>query len=314
MIRLLIFSVLLISVAPAFAEKAPPIETDWPIDEIAKDVYVIHGPLETPNPINQGFMNNPGFIVTSEGIVIVDPGGSVQSGEMVLAKIESISDKPVVAVFNTHVHGDHWLGNDAIKAKYPKVKIYGHPKMIDEVERGAAEDWMVMVMRMTDGAVDGTRIVNANHAVDNGDSIQIGGLHFNIYHNGPAHTRTDIMIHVPEKEVMFLGDNAAVNRVLRNEGSFKGNIAALEDAVKTGTKVFVPGHGPSRNDSAAIYRDYLKTMYKLVKAQYEEGLSDFEMKPLILPYLKHYHKWSDFDRLAGNHINKIYLEVEADDF
>ena len=299
---------------PVWAEKAPRIETEYQADKVADGVYVIHGPLETPNPINQGFMNNPGFLLTEAGVVVVDPGGSVQTGEMVLEVIAGITDKPVVAVFDSHVHGDHWLGNDAIIRRYPDVKIYGHPAMIDQVNKGAGADWVEMTMRMTEGAIAGTEIVNATMPVDDGDSIKIGGLTFNIYHNGPAHTLTDIMIHVPEKRVMFLGDNASVNRLVRNEGSVKGNIAALDNAIKTETDMFVPGHGPSSKDSAEIYANYLKFMYKKVREKYDEGMSNFEIKPAIMPSLKPWQNWSDFDRLTGKHIHSIYLEIENDDF
>jgi len=311
---LLAFSLLFLMGASSQAAKAPPIIKDYPADKIAEGIHVIHGPLETPNPGNQGFMNNPGIVITEAGVVVVDPGGSVQSGEMVIAHIEKLTDKPVVAVFDSHVHGDHWLGNQAFVEKYPDVKVYAHPEMIKAVKHGAGDEWMVMAMRMTEGAVEGTKVVNATLPVDNGDSIEIGGLHFNIYHNGKAHTHTDIMVHIPEREVMFLGDNAAVNRLIRNEGSFKGNIAALEDAIKTQTKVFVPGHGPSSGDSAAIYANYLKTVYKLVREQYGEGLSDFEIKPVILPKMKKWGQWADFNRMVGAHINSIYHEVEADEF
>lgn len=304
----------LLLAVPAWAAKAPPIKGDWNADQVIKDVYIIHGPLETPNPGNQGFMNNPGFVVTPAGVVVVDPGGSVQSGEMLLDKVAGVTDQPVVAVFNTHVHGDHWFGNDAIVNKYPGVKIYAHQSMIDDVEHGAGEEWMTMVMRMTEGAIEGTKVVNATDAVEHGDSIEIGGVHFNIYHKGKAHTHTDIMIHVPEKKVMFLGDNASVNRMIRNEGSVKGNIQALDDAVMTTTEVFIPGHGPSGAESAAVYGDYLKAVYALVKQQYDEGLSDYEMKPIIVPELKTYQDWEDFDRIIGKHINKIYIEIENSEF
>jgi glyoxylase-like metal-dependent hydrolase (beta-lactamase superfamily II) len=36
-----------------------------------------------------------------------------------------------INIFNTHVHGDHWLGNQAIVERYPAVKIYAHPNMIE---------------------------------------------------------------------------------------------------------------------------------------------------------------------------------------
>lgn len=314
LLSLLLVTLILLSPVVAAAVKAPPIQANFTADEIAEDVYVIHGPIDVPTPENQGFMNNPGFIITEEGVIVVDPGGSVQTGEMVLGHIRKITDKPVIAIFNTHVHGDHWLANQAFRAVYPGVAIYAHPKMIDEVKAGAGDSWMMMAMRMTDGAVAGTDIVNAEIPVDNGDSLLIGGLHFNVYHNGPAHTLTDIMIHVPQKQVMFLGDNASVNRVIRNEGSIKGNIAALDEAMSTQTRIFVPGHGPSGPEGASQYREYLASVYRQVRTQYENGLSDFEIKPVIIDNLKKWNSWSDFGRVLGKHVHSIYFEIEADEF
>ncbi len=110
---------------------------DHPFEKVAENTWVMHGPLEMPNPENQGFMNNPGVVLTSAGAVIVDPGSSVQAGEMVLRMLKTVTDKPVVAVFNTHIHGDHWLGNQAIRAAYPDVPVYGHTEMLVMVEEGA---------------------------------------------------------------------------------------------------------------------------------------------------------------------------------
>ena len=116
---------MLVAGAAYALQKAAPLRGEWNPEQIAPGVYVIHGPTELPSPSNQGFMNNPAFIVTDAGVVVIDPGSSVQVGEMVLARIGRITDKPVLAVFNTHVHGDHWLGNQAIRARYPDVPIYG---------------------------------------------------------------------------------------------------------------------------------------------------------------------------------------------
>ena len=90
----------------SLADKGPALK-DYPAEQVTENVYVIHGPLGMPNPENQGFMNNPAFVITNDGIVIIDPGSSVQTGEMLLRVMAKISDKPVIAVFNTHIHGDH---------------------------------------------------------------------------------------------------------------------------------------------------------------------------------------------------------------
>ena len=95
MLKIFLSGLLLAIVSmPLLASKAPAIKGDWQAQEVASGVYVIHGPLETPNLSNQGFMNNPGFVVTDAGVVVVDPGGSVQTGEMVLDRIAEITDQP----------------------------------------------------------------------------------------------------------------------------------------------------------------------------------------------------------------------------
>ncbi len=127
LIRLILLALLPIS---GYSGERGPAVPDYPADKVADQVHVIHGPLDSPNPVNQGFMNNPGIIVTTAGVVLVDPGASVQSGEMVLRVVKQLSDQPVVAVFNTHIHGDHWLGNQAVRAAWPDAAIYGHPNMM----------------------------------------------------------------------------------------------------------------------------------------------------------------------------------------
>ncbi len=314
--RIVLFLATLLASQMVVAEKAPPLKADYVAKEVADGVFVIHGPKGLPSPENQGFMNNPGFVVTSAGVVVIDPGSSVQVGEMVLAQVRKHTDKPVVAVFNTHVHGDHWLGNQAVFEAFPKVKIYAHPKMMERVEQGAGIQWLEVMMDLTKGATAGTRVVSANTAVDDGRDIEMNGVIFRVLHDGKSHTDNDIMILLPQKKVVFLGDNAGYGRMLRlNDGSFLGNIHNLDRAVASGATVFVPGHGPTAGPEAATeYRDYLQAVYDGVKEFFEEDLSDFEIKPKLLPRLGKWQDWVDFDSLVGSHISLAYLEVEAAEF
>jgi glyoxylase-like metal-dependent hydrolase (beta-lactamase superfamily II) len=308
-----LFGLLLLAGAAYALQKAAPLRGEWVPEQVAPDVYVIHGPTEQPNPGNQGFMNNPAFIVTDAGVVVVDPGGSVQIGDMLMARIEKITDKPVLAVFNSHVHGDHWLGNQAVRARYPDVPIYGLDRVAPRIIAGAGTQWINLMLRLTENATQGTEIVAPDHPVKDGDEISIGGLTFAIMNNDKAHTDTDIMLHVKELGVMFLGDNAGHGRILRLEGgSFPGNIQALETALATDATVFVPGHGPTGGKEAAQrYRDYLDTVYTTAQQGVEEGLSDFEIRPLLVPKLDPWKKWAGFDTELGPHINAAFLEAEA---
>ena len=308
------FLVLVLIAGVAYAlQKALPIRGAWTPEQIAPGVYVIHGPTELPSPDNQGFMNNPAFIVTDAGVVVVDPGSSVQVGEMVLERIGQVTDKPVLAVFNSHIHGDHWLGNQAIRAIYPDVPIYGHERVGPKVIDGAGTEWVQLMLRMTEQATAGTEVVAPDRAVKDGDELAIGGLTYRVMNNDKAHTDTDIMLHVKELDLMFLGDNAGHGRILRLEGgSFPGNIEALEQALATDARVFVPGHGPSGGrEVAERYRDYLQTLYTAVEQGVEEGLADFEIRPQLMPRLEPWSQWAGFDIELGRHINGAYLEAEA---
>jgi glyoxylase-like metal-dependent hydrolase (beta-lactamase superfamily II) len=295
---------------------AVALEKDYPVDAVADGVYVIHGPLETPNEGNQGFMNNPAFVITSEGVVVIDPGSSVQVGQMVLAKIRTVTDLPVVAVFNTHVHGDHWLGNQAVRAAYPDAGLYGHPRMLERVGAGEGTQWVEMMDRLTGGATRGTVVVGPDTPIGDGDSITIGDSRFDILHTGKAHTDTDIMIHAVKQDVLFLGDNVAYKRILRlDDGSFKGNIEAIDTALALGAGRLVPGHGRTGGPEVAnAYRAYLEMLRSEVKTHYEDGLSDFEIKPLVEPKLVQWKSWAGFEEELGKHVSLNYLEIESEDF
>jgi len=282
-------------------------------DKVSNHVYVIHGPLGLPNENNEGFMNNPAFIITNDGVVVIDPGSSVHTGNMLLREIRKLTDMPVIAVFDTHIHGDHWLGNDAIQRSYPDADIYAHHKTISMIDNGEGKNWLNLMHDMTKGATDGTRIVNARDALKGGEDLSIGGHQFQIFHHGQAHTVTDIMILHRQDNVLFTGDNVTNKRIIRMvDASFKGSIETIETAKKLKPDVVVPGHGKTGGaELLDRYQAYLSTLYNNVSKYFEEDMSDFEMKPIIHGELSDYHDWSGYEDELGKHISGAYLEIEA---
>jgi glyoxylase-like metal-dependent hydrolase (beta-lactamase superfamily II) len=297
------------------ADRAPAIP-DYPADKVAPNTYVIHGPTEYPSPENKGFMNNPAFVVTKAGVVIIDPGSSVQTGEMVLRQIRKLTGKPVVAVLDTHAHGDHWLGNHGVREAYPQVPIYGHPKMIEAVNKGIGEEWVQRMESSTKGATRGTLPMGPNHAVKHGDVLKIGGMTFRFHHFGNAHTNNDLMIEVPEEKVLFLADNVNNRRIVRmDDGKFVGSVSTIDPALKIPVQILVPGHGRTGGwEIVHAYRDYLNGLYSSVKRYYGEGMSDFEMKDKVAADLSRFKDWPGFEEDLGKQISLAILEIESDDF
>jgi glyoxylase-like metal-dependent hydrolase (beta-lactamase superfamily II) len=286
---------------------------DYEAVRVAARTWVIHGPLGDPSVENQGFMNNPAFVVTDAGVVVVDPGSSVQAGRMLLRQIKKVTNKPVTHVLNTHVHGDHWLGNHAIHDAYPEARIMAHPLMITGAHGGEAKRWLDLMDRLTEGFTRGTRAVIPTVPVTEDQVITVGGITFRILAPAKAHSGTDIMIHVVEENLLFLGDNVMNGRFGRmDEGSFQGNIAACERALTVPAKVFVPGHGwTAGKEIVSTYRDYLSTLFETARVEYDKGKQDYEMKETLRAKLSRFTDWVGFDLNFGRHISVAVLEIEA---
>jgi glyoxylase-like metal-dependent hydrolase (beta-lactamase superfamily II) len=292
-------------------------EFDWPLEQITDRIYAIYGPFDLPNPENRGFRNTVVIVLTSAGVVLLDPGGSEWAGERIVKRVKSLTDKPVVAVFNSHAHGDHWLGNEGVKKRYPNAVIYGHPKMKARVEGADGDYWLKLINRVTEGRAVGKTVVAPDRTVNDGDVIDIGDTEFRIYHTGPAHTDNDISIEIVGENTLFTGD-VVRNRFLgmmEADASFKGNIAAIDLMLDKNFRHYIPAHG--RAGGAEIlneYRAYLATLKSTVKQFYDDGLADFEMKPGVVKALTDYKDWPGFDLRVGPHISRVYLEVETEEF
>lgn len=282
---------------------------------ITEGVFVIHGPLDLPNKNNKGFMNNPGFVITGKGVVVIDPGSSRGTGEMVLREIKKVSSQPVVAVFNSHEHGDHWLGNEAIKLAYPNVVIYGHENMKQAAESDG-DNWIKIFKKATEGAMTPTKPVPPNKTVKQDEIIKVGEISFRIHNYGQAHTNGDIMVEVVEKKVLFVGDIALYKRMpLLNDSNIKGNINTLNKALALNLKYYVPGHGiTGGKEVIKPFRDYLNLMRKNVVKLYEDNLLDYEMKTKMIPEFSAWKDWGGFSDEFGKHVSVMYLEVEKEAF
>lgn len=302
---------LLLFLLPAMAQAAEV--RDHEAVRIADRTWVIHGPLGDPSVENQGFMNNPAFVVTNDGVVVIDPGSSVQAGRMVLRQIRKVTGKPVTHVLNTHVHGDHWFGNQAINEAFPQATIMASPEMIRAAREGQSARWLDIMDRLTRGFTRGTRAVIPTVAVTENQTVSAGGVEFRIMAPPRAHSGTDIMIHVPAEGVLFLGDNVMNGRFGQmDDGTFQGNIAACDRAVEVPARVFVPGHGRSgTKEIISAYRKYLATLFESVKREHDAGKQDYEMKETVRAKLGRYTDWVGFDLHFGRHLSVAVLEYEA---
>jgi len=279
---------------------------------IAEHTWGVFGPLTFPNPENRGFMNNPVFVITDKSVVVIDPGSSVQVGLALLEKIRKQTNKPITHIFNSHVHGDHWLGNQAFLEAYPDVKIYAHPEMIAEAKDGEGQNWIELMDTLTEGATAGTKATYPTIALENKQEVKIDNITIKAHLNELAHTKTDAMYQIIEDKVLITGDNAFNNRMPRlDDGSFVGNMEAMDAGLALDVEVVVPGHGASGNkDILNDFREFLYVIYDTSKTLIEEDMESFEMKPIIVKKLEKFQAWRGFDSDIGKLISIATLEAE----
>ncbi|MDQ1267553.1 MAG: hydroxyacylglutathione hydrolase [Campylobacterota bacterium] len=298
---------------------------EFKFKNVNANVYVMHGPELEPNKENEGFMNNPAVIESKNGLIIVDPGGNYNVGKKIVAEIEKVSKKPIIAIFNTHKHGDHWFANKNIQEKYPNVPIYALTYMIEQVKDNAAETWYGILDRLTAGNLKGTKpFAFPTKGVENKQTVVVDGETFVMRHYTKGHTDTDILIEHVNSSTLFIGDNLITNRfgAFDESSSIIENIALLEkiknqeDGFKK-YKLYVPGHGPSNSDAAKLidpFLNYMKVIVAAAKKGYEDGVESYDMKPIVHEELKNYHSWDAYEGQMGKHLMKAYSEVEALDF
>lgn len=286
------------------------------IEMVTDNIYVIRGFNEDPNPINRAFINNPGFVIANTGVIVIDPGSTNEVGKIVLKAIKQITPLPVLAVFNTHEHGDHWLANQAILDEYPNIPIYAHADAIESINNGMGKYWLDLMKQLTGDTLVNTTITAPTHKVKDNDEIVFDNLTLKIHHYGVSHTHSDIMIEVVELDTIFLGDNVLNKRMPHlDNGDIVGNISTINNVLNKNYKFYVPGHGATGSKIIAEeYLEYLTLLLESVTQYYHEGKSDFEMKDLIQSTMTKFSNWGDFDRELGRNISLVYLQVERDDF
>ena len=298
--------------------KGPPMKDIRP-EKLGPHVWMIYSPDGFPTAENLGMMANITFVVTQKGVVILDSGASVQIGEMAIRMIKTITSKPVIAIFNSHYHGDHFLGNQAFVEAYGNIPIYAHPYTIEQIKGIEGNAWRNLMERWTNQATAGTKVIPPTHAVKHGDLFNYGDVRIKIHHYGVAHTPGDICMQVIEDRITHVGDIAMENRVANiDDGSYVGTFktyAALSKA--TGEQLWVPGHGHATKTLLKDYGEFLAGIYESCVQAVKDGQDPSAAKALVLkdPRVARRAKtMAGFESNIGKYTSLAYLEAEKEAF
>jgi cyclase len=225
----------------------PPIA----LEKIKDDLYVIS---------NHG--GNVAAYVTDEGVIVVDDKFDADVAE-ILAKIKSVTDKPVKYVLNTHQHGDHTGGNQKL---LPMAEIIIHENARANMVAGK----MPGVPRVTYSDQTG---------------VYLGGKEVLAKHFGRGHTNGDAAIYFPALKVVHTGDLFVTGAPFidySSGASAKDWPATLDGILKWDFDTVIPGHGPvSKKEDLMKFRDGMRNMSTRVSSAVREGKSKDDVAKLL---------------------------------
>ncbi len=301
MIRALVAAAVLVSPTLALADVLE-------VQPVTDDVWAIVGPLEQRSPENLANNATFGLVVTPEGAVLIDPGGSWQGAEMLHDTIRTVTDQPVVYVIDTGGQDHRWLGNGYWQAQGATV-IASDAAVEDHHAR--AQDQMIALAQFLGDGLDGTEPAYADVTFATDYTLDLGGFSFEIMHRGGAHTPGDSFVWLDERDVMFTGDIVYVDRLLGNGPARDTDswISVFEAMAAFGPAHIVPGHGRA-TDLATARRDtydYLVNLRTQIGALIDEG-GDIMDAPQIDQSAWAYLE--QFDALAGRNAQATYEEME----
>ncbi len=280
--------------------------------QVAPDIYALIGPTGMRTHDNLGMNANAGFVVTPEGVLLIDSGASARGARLIEAAVKTVTDRPVRWVINTGSQDHRWLGNGYFAERGARLIAL---RRTAETQAQMGAQHLAMLRPVLQEALDGTVAIPAPAPIDaDRADLTLGGVHLQLIWLGDAHFAGDAVVWLPEAGVLFSGDLVFVDRILgvlpwSHVESWRDAFHAME---KLQPRIIVPGHG-SVCDLAKARRDTGDYLDWLVD---EVGRAQKNWEPIEAvverladaPRFRHLENFASLHR--GN-VNRTYLEFES---
>ncbi|NYZ12752.1 quinoprotein relay system zinc metallohydrolase 1 [Azospirillum sp. RWY-5-1] len=249
---------------------------------IAEDTWVFVGGTDHFTRANGGNILNPGFIVTGDGVVVIQTGPSRRFGEEMRAAIRKVTAEPIRIVYVGNLHPDYFLGAQA----FPDVPVAALPGTIDGIRNEGAAIAGNMY-RLVGDWMRGTEPVTPSHAV-RGSTVVIGTHRLRLIERH-GHTAADLAILDETTGVLFAGGLVFSDRTPTTpHADIPAWLASLDALAGLEFTTLVPNHGRIRSGAdahAAIAetRDWLTWLDGTLRAAAAEGRDMAEMLDHPIP-------------------------------
>jgi glyoxylase-like metal-dependent hydrolase (beta-lactamase superfamily II) len=267
--------------------------------------------------------SNAGLITSEGSSMLVD---TLYTLEMTRKMIEAMRRSiPAARSFdtlvNSHADGDHTWGNQLIEG----AQIIATENTAEDLRLFMPE----AAMRLKSGdpalGIAGRYVQQIFRPFDFSEievtlptrtftgtlSLQVGEKTVDLHQIGPAHSRGDLIVHVPADRVAYVADLLFIGgHPAMWSGPVEKWIDACNRIIDLDVDHIVPGHGPVTDaDGARQVRDYLEYVVAEGKRFHGEGLSPYEAGLAI--DISAYGGWTDEERIVLA-MHTIYREVDPE--
>ncbi len=277
--------------------------------EVIPNVWSAIGATAPPTYENSGHNNNLSFIVTGDGVVVVNGGAAYILAQALHDEIKKITDQPVKLVINENGQGHAMLGNSYWAEL--GVPILAHVDATHEVEDRGGNILEGMKRYNRDKAA-GTFIAPATNTFEDEYIVEMGDFRIEVLHLGPAHSPGDVSVWLPAQSLVIAGDMAFHERLLP---IFEDTMTA--EWIETwdgpfealGATYVIPGHGhPTNMAQVRRYtRDYLVYLRGKIGAHLDAGGDLADAYYVDQSPYTHLHT---FDELATRNAGRVYEQME----
>ncbi|MEM8728328.1 MAG: MBL fold metallo-hydrolase [Pseudomonadota bacterium] len=277
--------------------------------EVIPHVWSAIGATAPPTYENAGHNNNLSFIVTGDGVIVINGGAAYILAEALHEEIKAITDQPVRLVIDENGQGHAILGNSYWADQ--GVPILAHVDAAHEIaERG--NRILESMQRYNRDKAAGTYVAAPTQTFEDRHLIEMGAFRIEVLHLGPAHGPGDTQVWLPEQGLVIAGDMAFHERL---PPIFEDTVAL--DWIETWETGFeplkatyvIPGHGhPTNMDQVRRYtRDYLVYLREKIGEHLEAGGDLAEAYYVDQSPFAHL---DTFEELATRNAGRVYEQME----
>ena len=281
---------------------------DKPV-EVIPGVFSAIGATAPPTYENAGHNNNLSFIVTGEGVVVINGGAAYGLAKALHDEIKAITDQPVKLVFNENGQGHAVLGNNYWTEL--GVPVIAHVDAAHEVEEYGGSI-LTGMQRYNRDQAEGTVLQGPTETFEDEYIVEMGDFRIEARYLGPAHSPGDIVVWLPNQGLVIAGDMAFHERMLPIfEDTMTADWLETWDAEfePLGAIYVIPGHGHPTN--MAQVRRYTKDYLVYLRARIAEHLeAGGGLAEAYYVDQSPYANLDTFEELATKNAGRVFEQME----